>query len=63
MSDLMDILTFVAVLGSALVAGIFFAFSTFISSSFFKIFVLTLLCLARSTVQVWAASVCNKGIG
>ena len=30
MKELMDILTFAAVLGSALVAGIFFAFSTFV---------------------------------
>ncbi len=30
MKDLMDILTIVAVLGSGLVAGIFFAFSTFV---------------------------------
>ncbi len=30
MKELMDILTFVAVLGSGLVAGIFFAFSTFV---------------------------------
>lgn len=30
MKDLVDILTFVAVLGSGLVAGIFFAFSTFV---------------------------------
>ena len=30
MNELMDILTFAAVLGSGLVAGIFFAFSTFI---------------------------------
>ncbi len=30
MNDLVDILTFAAVLGSGLVAGIFFAFSTFV---------------------------------